>query len=316
MNARANSKGQDSNLQAEQSESKPPPDSLQLEEQQRNYCKPRVCILLRTQDMTELAVWGYGAQMSPEKQQKLSQKREIEKFYAMSVLLSIAVHAVWFVIRISPSVHVLSLKASNANLPGLLFEVLQDGTQVPVPLTWSKCCKPPAGHWERRKKYHASRILFQAFWLCQSNVSSLTSKSGTLSKHLATSSAVVLSPELHNPKACMAVHANLSLNASEGHKMGQVCWNPTFETFYPIQWPSILSHSERMVLPRHISRRIIHPLSTSGAFWCSTRNFVKASTFGRLWAKHSWFGLFHQLRTDSPKSKNSHKPYIYIYIFL
>ena len=84
--------------------------------------------------------------MSPEKQQKLSQKREIEKFYAMSVLLSIAVHAVWFVIRISPSVHVLSLKASNANLPGFLFEVLQDGTQVPVPLTWSKCCKPPAGH--------------------------------------------------------------------------------------------------------------------------------------------------------------------------
>ena len=44
--------------------------------------------------MTELAVWGYSAQMSPEKQQKLSQKREIEKFYAMSVLLSITVHAV------------------------------------------------------------------------------------------------------------------------------------------------------------------------------------------------------------------------------
>ena len=56
INAPTNSTGQDNNLQAEQSESKPPPDSLRLEEQQRNYCKPRVCILLRTQDMTELAV--------------------------------------------------------------------------------------------------------------------------------------------------------------------------------------------------------------------------------------------------------------------
>ena len=58
----------------------------------------------------------------------------------------ITVHAVQFVIHFSPSIYFLSLKASNANLPGLLFEVLRGGTQAPVPLTWSKCCKPPAGH--------------------------------------------------------------------------------------------------------------------------------------------------------------------------